>query len=601
MKLRYFSLALVVLVLIAIDVPGVTQDVSSSEIDLILQVLTSRQQTSWLDKGSAQVIRTRYQAAKTDDLYLVEQKVLEARQQYLDNPRKIVQSEEGQMLKYEAIPFNVRYDMLNEWRMTTRYNIAVDGEKFLQESENISREDSYPIPDTATYMYEYFNLDWNRGYIVAWDGEKNTTCNPGMGDAVIQAADECPSPRKLRVLQAGLLPWGFSKYSYQNLKQCPIDGRHVEVGDHTEIELTIQFSTEQTLIVRVNPDLDNVVTRYESVWPSRVTIVTCDDYFDMDGRWMPSSVTSEEYSLAANKLLRKESWAYSIVSSETPDESAFQVAIPVDAAVVYMPSIAVGPVKYHYPAKQPERLHGWLEIKARMDAGELPADNCAAAALEVVLRSLGLTLTSVEVDGLLEPDGHMVSLYNMRQALLDKGLSCKVVQTDPAALASLTNCRFIAYYPQRMHYVVLDELNSEDARIIDLTGNRIYQRLSLADFQYDWSSGIILAVTDAPFDSFNQLSEIDVDLMKSFLGGEGYRCIYFYQPEEIYYCSPPFQGSCDSYYYHYYERWQCETTPSGTCSTERLPRLRIWDCVYDSGDCTISSEPLITYYINACL
>ncbi|MBW1813328.1 MAG: hypothetical protein JRJ39_06540, partial [Deltaproteobacteria bacterium] len=131
---------------------------SQSEISQILQTLTAQSKEAWISSGTISATHEEYKAAKTTDAEEINQLIEEAQEEYLGDTDKPEVSSELQQMKYDAIPFNIRYEHSNEYTMISNEVVKVDGTKFYWETTVVSRDDSVKPPADTTFMYDYFNI-----------------------------------------------------------------------------------------------------------------------------------------------------------------------------------------------------------------------------------------------------------------------------------------------------------------------------------------------------------------------------------------------------------------------------------------------------------
>ena len=125
----------------------------------ILQRLTSQPRSTWLPAGTIQAIHQEYGSPKTLNETEIGGEIDKQIREYKDNPKKRELAEEGQKLKLEAMPFNVRYRMSNEFTMISQVTVKYDGDRFYWQIDVSSRKDSVK-PDAAlagNFMTEQFD------------------------------------------------------------------------------------------------------------------------------------------------------------------------------------------------------------------------------------------------------------------------------------------------------------------------------------------------------------------------------------------------------------------------------------------------------------
>ncbi|MHC4529384.1 MAG: hypothetical protein ACYS29_16035 [Planctomycetota bacterium] len=104
-----------------------------TEIVKIFETLTSQPKKTWNPSGTIRARHEEYRAAATMDTKEIDEAINDEIQAYLDDPNKLESTEERQRMKLEAIPFNVRYRLSNEYTMTSEVIVRYDGDRFYWE------------------------------------------------------------------------------------------------------------------------------------------------------------------------------------------------------------------------------------------------------------------------------------------------------------------------------------------------------------------------------------------------------------------------------------------------------------------------------------
>ena len=166
------------------------QTLSNGEIQKILQQVTSQPRKTWISVGTIAATHQEYGAAKVTDTATIQSEVNKAVQQYQGSSSKIEKTPELQKMKLDAIPFNVRYKLANEWAMSSHVIVKYDNGRFYWDISVDSRQDSVK-PDATlagNYMTKQFTMSWNQRRIFAWDGQEYTTYSVSGGHANVDAA-----------------------------------------------------------------------------------------------------------------------------------------------------------------------------------------------------------------------------------------------------------------------------------------------------------------------------------------------------------------------------------------------------------------------------
>ncbi|UCF43236.1 MAG: hypothetical protein JSV99_11795, partial [Planctomycetota bacterium] len=233
------------------------RDLSRDEILQIFQQLTAQPRKIWLPAGTIQATHEQYKAPKTTDPNQINDQITQKLQEYVSNPDKIELTEHLRKMKLDAIPFNVRYELSNEYTMRSNVLIRFDGERFYGDVNIDSRTDSVrPGSDLkANFMTDELNLTWNARRIFAWDGEKYTTYLPGANHSLVDAAEGVPHGIS-GPFRAGIIPWGYGVYAYESLSAAESSAVEKIVDGLTQIHLTIINSdgSESLFVLDVQKD-----------------------------------------------------------------------------------------------------------------------------------------------------------------------------------------------------------------------------------------------------------------------------------------------------------------------------------------------------------
>jgi len=152
------------------------RSLSRAEILEIFQRLTNQPSKTWIPAGTIEAVHDKYKAAKTTDQTQIESQISREIEDYQNSTNKRELTRQLQEMKLEAIPFNVRYELSNEYSMNSHMVIKYDGDRFFWEINVNSRTDSVTAPAEirGNFMTKQFNPDWNAGRTFVWDGKKYT-------------------------------------------------------------------------------------------------------------------------------------------------------------------------------------------------------------------------------------------------------------------------------------------------------------------------------------------------------------------------------------------------------------------------------------------
>ena len=226
MKTKQILLAAVFLLAVSCSAFADRQ-LERAEILQIFQQLTSQPKKTWMPAGTIEAAHEEYRAPKITDVNEINNQIGVKTAEYQSNPDKRELTENLQKMKLDAIPFNVRYELSNEYTMSSIVIVRFDGDRFYWEINADSRTDSVkPGPDLAgNFMTEQFNLSWNDRRIFIWDGEKYTTYCPSVNHSVVDSTGDIPHVVN-GPLTAGVIPLPLS---------IPLPSRKISTAKHRYI------------------------------------------------------------------------------------------------------------------------------------------------------------------------------------------------------------------------------------------------------------------------------------------------------------------------------------------------------------------------------
>jgi hypothetical protein len=495
--------------------------------------------------------------------------------------------------------------LTNEYRMTTDVTVRFSGEKFYWQIDVLSRSD---LPADANLSgrtaARQFDLNANTNRIFAWDGQKYTTYFRPINNAIVK--DEAKLKTRPVVngpLTAGFIPWGYGHYTYEELTKASITA----FEGSNQIQLTLTRSNGEQMIFVIDPDkryavLSHVIKKTNG----SITVNTYDNFLQVGDRWIPMSIMIEQYNnaITVQSLVASDLWNFTSIDSNMPAEDSFKVDFETDTLVEYHTSLTAKTLLYRNMKTSAGVDTDMLLIdKLSSDASGPAVQNCATAAMKYVASKLGKTVTDQRLAPLVQGSDSQTSLYALKQYAQSLGLYCRAVKTDLQALKDLSNCQVIMHIPDKNHYIVLGTVDDAHVHIIDLTSRKFFERFKAEEFEWEWSLGTALIISDQPISSQKTWIDIDDTTLQTIFGAAGFACNKLIQNYEVFPCSLPVSGDCGGLYEEFFERWGCGTSESGTCPVSTLPRLQTTICIADPYDllaCTITGE-WTTYYIRACL
>ena len=600
MKAKHFVLAIILLLSVSC-VAFADRQLDRAEILQIFEKLTSQPRKTWIPAGTIEATHEEYRAPKTTDLNEINNRINEKIQEYQSNTNKRELTENLQKMKLDAIPFNVRYRLSNEYTMNSTVVVKYDGNRFYWEINVNSRTDSVrPSAELeGNFMTEQFDLDWNARRIFAWDGEKYTIyCLPG-NHAFVDAKGSMPHAVN-GALTAGLIPWGYGYYTYENLSAAESSAVEKYIDGQTQIHLTLNNSDGSEMVFVTDPGKDYAVISYLINGLDTLISKHYSNYQLVSGNWVPTIILIERYDSWVNKPLASDLWNFTSVSGDAPMPWSFNVEYEADALIEYRSYVTDKPAMYTYSYTVDTDLLLVERLVFAASEGTQP-QNCATAALKYTASQLGKDVTDQQLAQLVSEPDKTTSLFAMKQFAQGLGLYCRAVKTDIQTLKSLDGCQAILHIPGKKHFVVLEGIDNQYVRSIDLANDKFYYRTDVGFFGMDWTEGTALLISNQPIQIQGNFTEIDDTQLHNIIGGSGYSCTRLLQEYNVIYCGY-MGGLCGDYCEVYLTRYGCKAAESGSCSSSRMLRYAESPCIldpYDLEGCTVTGE-WTTYYMWAC-
>ncbi len=598
MNVRNVVLAFVLLLTISTGAFADRQ-LDRTEVLQILQQLTSQPKKTWIPAGTIDATHEEYRAAKTNDPDEISNQINQKIAEYQNNPEKRLSTATLQKMELDAIPFNVRYKLSNEYAMASTVTVKYDGNKFYWEIDVSSRTDSVkPGKDMdGNFMTEQYNPDWHAKRIFAWDGEKYTMYSLPVNGAMVDSTGDVPHAVN-GALTAGVIPWGYGRYSYNDLSSADSTAVEKIVDGQTQIHLTFGDLDGIQFLFVLDTAKDYAMLSCSIETDNAVILKEYSNYQSVAGNWVPATISMQRLDAETNKLLASDLWQITAIDDQTPQPESFEVEYQPDALVEYGSVVTAKPAMYRYtPFVDTEAL---LAERLTFAANENTVpQNCATASLKYALAQLGREVSDSELAELVDEQTGQSSLYAMKQFAQRLGLHCRAVQTDIETLKNLDNCQVILHIPAKDHFVVLEGVDNNFVRIIDLASDRFYYHTDVSFFGMDWTEGTALVLADnAITGDFTEINDAELG---QILGAEGYTCTRVLQEYNIFFCSYV-GGQCGGNYYIYWDRWGCESGESGSCGTSWMYRISYTPCIedmYDPFGCDVTGE-WYHYWMRAC-
>jgi len=577
------------------------RQLEKAEILQILQKLTSQPRKTWISAGTIQATHEEYRAQKVTDASEVSSRIRQAVQEYQTNPGKRELTEETQKMMLDAIPFNVRYRLSNECTMNSSVVVKFDGNRFYWEINVDSRKDSV-IPGAtleANYMTRQFNLDWNAERVFTWDGRKYTVYSPSTNNATVDTTDRIPHVVN-GPLTAGIVPWGYGLYTYENLLAAKLSAVEKYINGQTQIHLTLNNSDGTEMLFVLDSERDYAVISYSTEGRNKLIYRQYDNYRLVSGVLVPMTILIEEYDAFTSRLLATDYWNITSISGSAPSVGEFSVDYEPDSLIKFYSNVTEKPAIYRqsYTVDTEQLLIERLDYAA---SESIQIQNCATAALKYAASRLGKNLTYVQLAKLVNGADGSTSLKKMKDFVQRCGLYCRAVRTDIQTLKGLSGCQVILHFPGKNHFVILEGIDNQYAWSVDLSKDKFYYRSDLNFLDMDWSEGTALLISNRPIRLQGNSTEISDNRLSSIIGGSGYSCTRLIQRYDVVYCTQV-GYECYGYYEVYFTLYGCQAATSGSCTNQKMDRMWESPCIehpYYPGQCYITGE-WNKFYTLAC-
>lgn len=558
-----------------------------NEILSLFKQITDQPRKTWITAGEIKGEHIQYRAAKLTHESEINSIISQRISEYLANPNKPERADYLQKMHLDAIPFNTRYELANEYTMNSSESVLFDGQRFYWRINIHSRTDQVKPDKSLVHneMTNQFNMEYNKERSFVWDGENYKLYTPSADHAFVDAGSRFP-----RVvngpLTAGIIPWGHSRYSYDKLVVMQSEGLETTNGGKTEIALTLRDSNGSETEMVLDPAMNYAVLSC-SIKGLGSQIISQDysNYQNISGQWVPKTITLSRHDADSQRLLARDIWTITSIDTSVPAKSSFVVNYKEDTLVEYASPASDRSVMYHHATSID--TDALLAEKLRYDAAiDTSPRNCAMAALKYAFGQLDVSVSDTELTDLVVGPDRQTNLYEMKQFAENQGLQCRAIKTDLNTLRNLSNCQVILYLPGKKHFVVLAQMGTDFVRIVDLASRKFCYRATTDFFPMDWSTGVALVLSQTKIrgdlNDISQQEQVDIS------GAGGWTCSYLLQSFNVVNCTYV-GGLCTGNYWIYWERYGCISAESGSCSSLWLWRVSTAACINDPApgiDCT---------------
>ncbi|UCE49021.1 MAG: hypothetical protein JSW47_02545 [Phycisphaerales bacterium] len=560
------------------------------EISQILQVLTSRPMKAWISSGTISAIHEEYRAPKITDAGEINDRIKEAIREHQNEARTSQLSADILKMKLDAIPFNVRYELSNEYTMNSDVTIKYDGRRFYWEIDVSSRTDSVkPGPELeGNFMTNEFDLADNRQRAFAWDGSKYTLYSMSKNSAFVDAAGTLPRAVN-GPLTAAIIPWGYGEYRYANLVGLEFSAVEKQLNGQAQIHLTFNRPNGSRMLFALNADNNYAVISHSTEGLYKTVSRQFSNYQRVAGVPVPRTIEIEKRDAATNRLLSRDSWYITSISTGALSAGDFNINYKNGTQIEYNSGILARTAMYRYSP----RLDTDLLLAERLSyavSEDKRTRNCATAALRYAALRLGRNIEDTQLVGLVDRQTGRTSLLAMKEFVHRQGLYCRAVKTDIETLQRLTDCEVILHIPHKNHFVLLGDIDSEFIWTIDLAGRKFCSRTDVAFFGMDWTEGVALLISDRPNEgNLDDIADVALHMLN---GGAGHACTKLLQNFYHEHCEYV-MSMCASWYIYEPERLGCEAAESGMCIESYKLQRASCPCVedpYDPFACIINGD-----------
>jgi peptidase C39-like protein len=599
--------------LIISGVAWADRPLNQEEITQIVQMLTNQSRKYWIPSGSIYGRYQKYRAPKLTDPKQVQEKIEQELHTHIHNPHKIELTQKLQEMTCNAIPLNIRFKYMNELTMVTEEKVQTDGDKFIWDISVLSRDDSILIRNRE-FRDNHSNLQRNAKRRFTWDGENYTCYFKSAGQAIIKEA-----PLQVPVvvngpLTAGIIPWGFGRYAFDYLNSAVKSGIEVEEDNLTQIHLTLERSDGEEMFFILDPNRNFSTNSYAHLQADgTLSLYSYENHQLFAEYWVPTHIRIERYQNqgGSSRLLGYDDWTLYFISLDTPPDNTYQVEYTKDTLVEYYPNGLNHSLRYRHINTESTKynIEEKVLLAERLKRSISPSPylhNCATTALQYIAFQFGVDLEDSEVAELVDSENHSTSLYSLEEYIHRLGLYIRTVKMDLITLQANAFYPAIIYLPAEQHFVVLGNIDSKYVRLIDLTEDHFFYRLTHDQFTQEWQEGIVQFISDHPIvltgkaDDVNEVQRKEIQGLQDCTFG-CFACTQMLQDDKTILCSEPVY-ECGGTYRIYSRRYGCKPADSGTCLGAGMLRYIESPCIEDyshPGQCTVTGE-WISYSMRAC-
>ncbi|GAG37473.1 unnamed protein product, partial [marine sediment metagenome] len=193
-----------------------------------------------------------------------------------------------------------RHDVFNAatgYITSSMATVKYDGDRFYWSIDI----DSHSKETTPNKRFERFrdkiDIKGNAKRIFVWNGEQYVMYFKSGKNAMVEESGATPIAVN-GPLTAGIIPWGYGIYTYNNLLTKELSATEVENNGSKQIHLTVTGSNVPNMFFVLDPMKDHSVLSYTINFDGKSRInKTYNGYEIVSGLWIPKTIMIEKYDL----------------------------------------------------------------------------------------------------------------------------------------------------------------------------------------------------------------------------------------------------------------------------------------------------------------
>ncbi len=591
---------LYLVVCIFVLIPGMVwgkDRVSEKQVSRLLEELLDNTQHTWIKSGTIKATHMEYRAPRTTDETQIQERIIQETQQYKQGQKRPQQLQE---MHLQALPFNIRYRLSNEYTMGTSHCIYLDDGQFSYQRDIVWREDSVRLPTDLRYncLTREFKLMQNLHYECVWDGRARTDYVTSMNYAMVDTRD-VTLPSLPEVLTVGRLPWGRGSFSREGLQAAQVSAVYIPADGQHQIQMTLVLSDGKQAVVVLDQAKDNAVMSYSlETRDDSIMYTTLSNYTCIAGQWIPRTIYIERRGRHTGRSTATDLWQFQSIDPGRPEGRHMNACYAPQVQIEFFSPLM--DESLIYSIHEGVNTDALLDTRLRL-AVEAEAPNCGVACLHYIAAKLKMDIHSDTMHQFLDAEGNM-SLANLVDLATSWGMSTRAVRTGFDTLQDLSGTHVILHLPGKNHFVVLEGMDEKQAWFLDLTRRRFYYPISIDLLKAETPEIVALLVADRPSVAWNALPELSPTELATVKGAKHEDCTILAQHRYYVYCAPIW-GPCDLQDYEYHpERWKCEDF-SGGCTEYLLPWAFYAACYEDPfypNECVYDYDWYDVIFLPAC-